>query len=871
MSDTTNIIPVQIEEQLKQAYLDYSMSVIVSRALPDIRDGLKPSQRRIIYAMHELNLTPGSHFRKCAKIAGDTSGNYHPHGEQVVYPTLVRLAQPWIMRYPLIEGQGNFGSIDGDPPAAMRYTEARLQKITMEMLSELEKDTVEFRSNYDETRQEPLVFPARFPNLLVNGSSGIAVGMATNMPPHNIGEVCEAIIALIDNPDLQPLDFLEYIKGPDFPTGGFILGTEGIREYFATGRGKIIMRGETEIETLPNDAEQIIIRSIPYQLSTTQLIERMVELVKDKKIEGISDIRDESGRDGMRLVVQVKRNQDAQVVRNLLYKYTQLQSTFGVINLCLIDGVPQVVNMKEMLQNFIDFRHEVVLRRTQFDLRNAKERLHILEGLKIALDNLDEVIALIRASQTPNDASVGLQEKFGLSEIQAKAILDMRLQRLTGLERDKIETEYQELLITIARLTELVEHKELRMNLIKEETAEIRDKFADKRLTTIIPAPAGSFNMEDLIADEMVVVTITHDGYVKRLPVDTYKVQARGGKGLSASNLKEEDFIQYFFVASTHSYILLFTDHGMCYWLKVFEIPEASRTARGKAIVNLVKLAAGDRIKAFVTLKDFHPEQNIVMCTRKGLVKKSPVTAFSHPRSIGIKAIKLREDDELIDARICEAGDDILLATHEGKCNRFSENEIRSRRRFSQGVKGIRLRNGDYVISMTIATAQDQLENGNPNSSTILAISENGYGKRSPISSYSVTRRGSMGVITLKTNERNGYLASLMLVQDDDDLMIITQGGMIIRQRISEISVVGRNTLGVRLINLAPNDVVRDISLVHSEPDEESLDKEVEILKAKPLPDMEDLTDMENDEFTEEDEEEIEELEEDLENEEDND
>ncbi|HOI02462.1 MAG TPA: DNA topoisomerase 4 subunit A, partial [Candidatus Cloacimonas acidaminovorans] len=500
MSETTNIIPVQIEEQLKQAYLDYSMSVIVSRALPDIRDGLKPSQRRIIYAMHELNLTPGSHFRKCAKIAGDTSGNYHPHGEQVVYPTLVRLAQPWIMRYPLIEGQGNFGSIDGDPPAAMRYTEARLQKITMEMLTELEKDTVEFRSNYDETRQEPTVFPARFPNLLVNGSSGIAVGMATNMPPHNIGEVCDAIIALIDNPDLQPLDLLEYIKGPDFPTGGFILGTEGIREYFETGRGKIIMRGETEIETLPNDIEQIIIRSIPYQLSTSQLIERMVELVKDKKIEGISDIRDESGRDGMRIVIQVKRNHDAQVVRNLLYKYTQLQSTFGVINLCLIDGVPQVVNMKEMLQNFIDFRHEVVLRRTQFDLRNAKERLHILEGLKIALDNLDEVIALIRASQTPNDASVGLQEKFGLSEIQAKAILDMRLQRLTGLERDKIETEYQELLIIIARLTELVEHKELRMNLIKEETAEIRDKFADKRLTTIIPAPAGSFNMEDLIA-----------------------------------------------------------------------------------------------------------------------------------------------------------------------------------------------------------------------------------------------------------------------------------------------------------------------------------------------------------------------------------
>ena len=873
MADTTNIIPVQIEEQLKQAYLDYSMSVIVARALPDIRDGLKPSQRRIIYAMHELNLTPGGHFRKCAKIAGDTSGNYHPHGEQVVYPTLVRLAQPWIMRYPLIDGQGNFGSIDGDPPAAMRYTEARLQKITMEMLSELEKDTVEFRSNYDETRQEPTVFPSRFPNLLVNGSSGITVGMATNMPPHNIGEVCEAIIALIDNPDLQPLDLLQYIKGPDFPTGGFILGTEGIKDYFETGRGRIIMRGEAEIDTLPNDSEQIIIRSIPYQLSTTQLIDRMVELVKDKRIEGISDIRDESGRDGMRLVIQVKRNHDAQVVRNLLYKHTQLQATFGVINLCLIDGVPQIVNMKEMLQNFIEFRHDVILRRTLFDLRNAKDRLHILEGFKIALDNLDAVIATIRASQTPADASSALQEKFGLTEIQAKAILDMRLQRLTGLERDKIEIEYQELLITIARLTELVEHKELRMNLIKEETSEIQDKFADKRLTTIIPAPAGSFNMEDLIADEMVVVTITHDGYVKRLPVDTYKVQGRGGKGLSASNLKEEDFIQYIFVASTHSYILLFTDHGMCYWLKVFEIPEASRTARGKAIVNLVNLAEGDRIKAFVTLKDFHPEQNIIMCTRKGLVKKTPLSAFSHPRSNGIKAIKLREEDELIDARISESGDDILLATHEGKCNRFSESEIRLVRRFSQGVRGIRLRNGDYVISMTIATAQDQLENGNPNAATILAISENGYGKRSPISSYSCTRRGSMGVITLKTNKRNGYLASLMLTYDDDDLMIITQGGMIIRQKVSEISVVGRNTLGVKLINLAPNDVVRDISLIHSEPDEESLDKEVETFKAKAPFKFEEKAATDEEDYEEEDEEMdvIDELEEeDLDNEEDN-
>ncbi len=846
MSDTTKIIPIQIEDQLKQAYLDYSMSVIVSRALPDIRDGLKPSQRRIIYAMHELNLSPGGHFRKCAKIAGDTSGNYHPHGEQVVYPTLVRLAQPWNMRYQLIDGQGNFGSQDGDPPAAMRYTEARLQKITMEMLSELEKDTVDFKSNYDETRKEPVVFPTRTPNLLINGSSGIAVGMATNMPPHNIGEICDAMIALIDNPELEPLQLLEYVKGPDFPMGGFVLGVDGIHDYFETGRGRLILRGETEMVTLPNDTEQIIIRSIPYQVTTTLLIERLVELVKEKKIEGISDIRDESGRDGMRVVIVVKRNHDAQVVRNLIYKYTQLQTTFGVINLCLIDGVPKVVNMKEMLHNFIEFRHDVVLRRTLFELRNAKDRLHILEGYRIALDHLDEVIATIRAAQTPPEANMALQEKFGLSEIQAKAILEMRLQRLTGLEREKIESEYQELLVTIARLTELVERRELRMNLIKEETTEIRDKFADKRRTVIIPTPAGSFNMEDLIADELVVVTITHDGYVKRLPVDTYKVQGRGGKGLSASNLKQDDFIQYLFVASTHSYILLFTDHGMCHWIKVFELPEASRTARGKAIVNLVKFSEGEKIKAFVTLKNFHPEQTIIMCTRQGLVKKTPLTAFSRPRTNGIKAIKLMENDELIDARISDVGDNILLATRNGYCNRFSESDIRAMGRFTKGVRGLRLREGDFVISMTLASTADMLENGEPNSSSLLAVSENGFGKRSPISGYTPTKRGSKGVITLKTTKRNGHLAALMLVRDEDDLMIITQDGMIIRQRVADISMVSRNTQGVRLINLAADDVVRDISIVPAEPDDEALDKEVETLKQKPTPNLLDLQEKED-------------------------
>jgi len=844
MEDKSRIIEVQIEDQMRQAYLDYSMSVIVSRALPDIRDGLKPSQRRIIYAMSELNLVPGGHFRKCAKIAGDTSGNYHPHGEQVVYPTLVRLAQPWNMRYPLIEGQGNFGSIDGDPPAAMRYTEARLQKVTMELLAELDKDTVNFRSNYDETRKEPEVFPARIPNLLINGSSGIAVGMATNMPPHNLTEICNAVIALIDNPDLEIWELHKYIKGPDFPMGGYILGTKGIMDYFLTGRGQLLLRGEAEIETNKNEQEQIIIRSIPYQITKTALIDKIVELVKDKRIEGISDIRDESGRDGMRLVIMVKRNADAQTVLNQLYKYTQLQTTFGVINLCLVNGVPQVVNMKDMLNNFIEFRHEVILRRTNFELRNAEERLHILEGLRIALDHLDEVIATIRASQTPPEASEQLQEKFGLSEIQAKAILDMRLQRLTGLEREKIETEYEELLKVIDHLKDLLEHKEKRMQLIKEETAEIRDKYGDPRRTQILESYNGILNPEDMIADELVVVTITHEGYVKRMPIDTYRVQGRGGRGLTAANLREEDFIQYIFVASTHSYILLFTDLGKCYWLKVYEIPEAGRTARGKAIVNLVNLQDKEKVKAFVTLKDFNPEENIVMCTKNGMVKKTPLAAFSHPRSSGILAIKLLPGDELIDARITEGNDDLILATHNGYCNRFSEREIRPTARFTQGVRGIRLREEDYVVSMAVISQDLLMENGNALTKTILAISENGYGKRTRISAYSITRRGSKGVITLKTNERNGHLAALMLVDENDDLVIITQEGMIIRQKVSDISIFERNTQGVHLINLRENDKVVDITIIPKEPNEEELDREVE--KAKNAPSMQASNTMED-------------------------
>lgn len=855
MDDKNRIINIQIEEQLKQAYLDYSMSVIVSRALPDIRDGLKPSQRRIIYAMHELNLSPGGNFRKCAKIAGDTSGNYHPHGEQVVYPTLVRMAQPWIMRYPLVDGQGNFGSIDGDPPAAMRYTEARLQRFATEMLGELDKDTVDFNSNYDETRKEPEVFPTRVPNLLVNGSSGIAVGMATNMAPHNLGEVCRAMIALIDNPELENLDLLQYIKGPDFPTGGFILGTQGIKDYFETGRGRILIRGEAEIEVGKNEQESIIISSIPYQVTKTTLIERIVSLVKEKRIEGISDIRDESGRDGMRLVIHVKRNHDAAVVRNLLYKHTQLQSTFGVINLCLIDGVPQVVSMKDMLLNFIEFRHDVVLRRTLHELRIAEERMHILEGLRIALDNLDEVIATIRASQTPPEANEQLQLKFGLTEIQAKAILDMRLQRLTGLEREKIETEYRELQLTIARLKELVEHRELRMALIKEETQEIIDKYADERRSIILENYTGGLDMEDLIAEEMVVVTITHAGYVKRLPVDAYRLQSRGGKGLNTSNLKEDDYIQHVFVANTHSYILLFTDHGRCYWLKVYQIPEAGRTARGKAVVNLVQFEPGENIKAYVTVRDFDPDQYVLMCTRNGLVKKTSLEAYSRPRTNGILAINLEDGDGLVDARITDGADDIILATRNGYCNRFSEKDVRTTARYTKGVRGIRLRSGDYVISMGVVSQEDMLANGSETARTVLAVSENGYGKRTAISAYSTTRRGSMGVITLKTTTRNGYLAGLMIVDKNEELLIITQEGMIIRQPISEISVISRNTQGVRLINLKEGDKVRDITNVPSEEDDEIIEKGVAKLsqpkKEKPpvkeeeLDDLEDLDDEE--------------------------
>jgi DNA gyrase subunit A len=811
--DRSRIISVEIEDQLKRAYMEYSMSVIVSRALPDVRDGLKPSQRRILYAMHELNLTPDKGFRKCAKIAGDTSGNYHPHGEQVIYPTLVRMAQTWSMRYPLINGQGNFGSIDGDPPAAMRYTEAKLEKISLDLLADIEKNTVDYRQNYDETRTEPTVFPTRIPNLLVNGSSGIAVGMATNIPPHNIGEICDGIVAFIDNPELTPLELMEYIKGPDFPTGGSILGQAGIIDYFQTGYGKVKVRGKADIEKRSNGGESIVISEIPYQVNKTVLIERMVSLVKEKKVEGISDIRDESGRDGMRLVVEVKRNEDANIVLNKLYKFSQLQDSFGVINLALVDGVPKVLNMTEMLSQFVNYRFGIVVRRAKFELENAEKRLHILEGLIIALNNIDAIIKTIRESKDTPEASEKLQSGFDLTEIQAKAILDMRLAKLTNLEHGKIEEEYQQLLEIIKNLKEVLSNDSMIRDIIKEETREVKKKYNDIRRSEINDFDPD-FDTEDLIAEEDMVITISHEGYIKRLPIDTYRQQRRGGRGLSGTNLKNEDFVESLFVASTHAYILFFTNFGKCYWLKVYKIPVASRLARGKAIVNLLPLEKGDKVKAYVSVRDFSLPNYLVMLTRKGIIKKTLLEAYSRPRSCGIIAIKLMDDDELVSAQITEGVNDIIIATRNGYANRFNETQVRTVGRNSKGVRGIRLRDDDHVVAMVVV--KELL--------TILAISENGYGKRTTVDSYPTKNRGTMGVITLKTSARNGHLVSLMQVVDEDDLIIVTKDGMIIRQPVKAISTIGRNTQGVRLVSLNKGDKVYDIACISSENEENESD-----------------------------------------------
>jgi DNA gyrase subunit A len=798
------IVPVYIEEEMKSSYIDYSMSVITARALPDVRDGLKPSNRRILVAMNDLNLAPGRPHRKCAKIAGDTSGNYHPHGEQVVYPTLVRMAQDFNMRYVLVDGQGNFGSVDGDAPAAMRYTEARLAPLAMEVLEDLEKETVGFMPNYDETRQEPVVLPGKFPNLICNGASGIAVGMATNIPTHNLNEVVDALTAMIDEPELEEEKLLGFIPGPDFPTGGIIQGKSGITEAYKTGRGRVIIRAKASVEKQKSGKESIIITEIPYQINKSNLLERIAQLVRDKMVDGISDLRDESDRDGMRVVVDLKRDAPADVVLNQLFKHTQMQTTFGVIMLALVDGQPKVLTLREMLNHFLEHRHEVVTKRTQFELKKAEHRAHILEGLKIALDNIDAVIKLIRASKTVEDARNGLMNKFKLSQIQAQAILDMRLQRLTGLERDKIEQEYLETIQLIEKLKGILSSKVKRMAIIKEELLELKKKYGDERRTEIRAEEEEEFSIEDLIAEEDMVITITHGGYIKRLSVTSYRRQGRGGKGVIGIETKEQDFVEHLFIASTHNYILFFTPKGRCHWIKVHEIPVGGRLAKGKPVVNMLNLGEEEKIAAFLPVKDFDDKHFVVMSTQNGIIKKTLLSAFSNPRKGGINAMNVPDDDNLIEAKMTDSSCDIVLATREGQAIRFHEEKVRHMGRTAYGVKGITLEKNDRVIGMVVVKRD----------ATLLTVTENGYGKRTSISDYRVTNRGGKGIINIKTSERNGKVVDIKEVVTDDELMLISQKGIIIRQSVKQISVIGRATQGVRLINLSSGDKLMDVARV---------------------------------------------------------
>ena len=798
------IIPIDIQEEMQTSYMDYSMSVIISRALPDARDGLKPSQRRILTAMHDLNLSPGRAHRKCAKIAGDTSGNYHPHGEQVIYPTLVRMAQDFNMRYPLVDGQGNFGSVDGDGAAAMRYTEARMTHPTMEMLSDLEKNTVNHSPNYDETLMMPDVLPGKFPNLLCNGSSGIAVGMATNIPPHNLVEVVDACTAYIDNPAITPREIMEYLKGPDFPTGGIIYGRRGIVEAYETGRGKIKLRARVSMETLKNDRERIVISEIPYMVNKSKLLEKIAELVRAKIVTGISDLRDESDRDGMRIVIELKKDSYPEVVLNTLYKHTQLSVSFGINNLALVENQPKVMAITEMIRHFIEHRHEVVVRRTQFDLAKAEDRAHILEGLKIALDNIDAVIELIKSSDNPEHAKTGLMEKFELSVKQAMAILDMRLQRLTGLERQKIEDEYLQLIELMESLRNILGSRPIRMEIIKEELEATKKKHGDPRRSDIIDE-ADDIEIEDLIAEEDMVVTISHQGYIKRIPIGTYHRQRRGGKGLTGMKTKEEDFVKSLFVASTHSYILFFTSFGRCYWVKVFELPQGGRAARGRPIINMLELQKDEKIAAFLPVREFTDEHFILMATKQGLVKKTALSQYSRPRRNGINAINILDSDKLISASLTNGTQEIILQTRNGMAIRFNEKEIRPAGRTTQGVKGIKLTGKDYVAGMVAVT--------HPNA-TLLVVCENGYGKRTDIDAYRLIHRGGKGVISIRTSVRNGGTVCIMEVVDDDELIIVTSGGILIRLPIGDIRSIGRVTQGVRLINLNDEDIVVDVERV---------------------------------------------------------
>jgi DNA gyrase subunit A len=805
------VVSVYIEDEMKSSYIDYSMSVIVSRALPDVRDGLKPVQRRVLVAMRDLNLLHDRPFRKSAKISGDVTGNYHPHGTIAVYDTMVRLAQDFSMRYPLVDGQGNFGSIDGDAPAAERYTEARLTAVAEEMLRDIEKNTVDFKPNYDESRQEPVVLPGLVPNLLVNGASGIAVGMATNVPPHNLGEICDAIARVIDAPETTGEELLDIVKGPDFPTGATIYGRQGIRDCYLTGKGLIVMRAKACIETQEKTGREfIVINEIPYQVNKASVLEKIADLVREGKITGISDIKDESDRDGMRIVIELKRDGQPRVVLNQLYKHTQLQGTFGGNMLALVKNRPKVLTLKEMIELYIEHRQEVIRRRTQFDLEEAEKRAHILEGLKIALDHIDEIIALIKKSANVDVAREGLMTKFKLSEIQAQAILDMRLQRLTGLERKKIEDEYIEVIKLIEKLKGILASPRKIMEIIKTEVMELRKKHADERRTEILSA-TGEFEVEDLIAEEDMVITISHGGYIKRLPVSTYRRQRRGGKGVTGASTKEEDFVEHLFIASTHSYILFITDNGRCYWLKVHEVPQAGRLSRGKAIVNMIEIGKEERIATFVHTKEFDEKHFLVIATRKGCIKKTVLSSYSNPRRAGIVAIGIDEGDSVIDASVTDGNQDVILAKRQGKAIRFPEKMVRAMGRSAGGVRGVTLEKDDDVVSMIAAAGEG----------TLLVVTENGYGKRSPFEDYRVTGRGGKGIITVKNTPRNGPVVTVMQVSDNDELMIITTRGVIIRRPIQGVSVMGRNTQGVRLIQLDEGDKVGAVARVVAGGEEE--------------------------------------------------
>jgi DNA gyrase subunit A len=810
------IIPITIEDEMQSSYIDYSMSVIVSRALPDVRDGLKPVHRRVLYGMSELGMLHNRNYKKSARIVGEVLGKYHPHGDSAVYDSIVRMVQDFSLRYPLVDGQGNFGSVDGDSAAAMRYTEVRMQRIAEEMLTDINKETVDFQSNFDDTLLEPTVLPSMLPNLLLNGSSGIAVGMATNMAPHNLTEVINGIVAYLENPDIDTKGLMEYITAPDFPTGGIIYGYEGVREAYATGRGKVTLRARAITEELKNNREQIVVTEIPYQVNKATLIEKIVSLMQEEKITDISEVRDESDRDGMRLVVVLKRNANPGIVLNQLYKFTQMQQTFGVINLALVKGRPKVMSLKELIFHYVEHRIDVIIRRTIYDLDQAEARAHILEGLKIALDNLDEVIKTIRAASNPQEANEELRRKFALTDIQAKAILDMRLQKLTGLERDKIDLEYGEIVDKIAEFRLILSSRDRQTDIIKEELVEIKDRYGDERRTEIVYS-ADDFSVEDMIADEDVVVTISNKGFIKRMPVDSYRRQKRGGKGMKGTTTREEEYVEHLFVASNHNYILFFTEKGQCYWLKVYEIPEGSRLSRGRAIVNLIDIDKDDCIKTFVPVKTLDDEEYIknhylIMATKEGQVKKTTLEAYSRPRRDGIIAINIKDGDSLLGAALTDGDSTVILANRKGRAIRFSEEQVRDMGRNTSGVRGMNLDDDDELVDMVVIK--------NTDNATVLAISENGYGKRSLVEEYREQSRGGKGVITLKITRKTGELIALKEVSDQDDLMVITENGKVIRMNCGGLRTMGRNTQGVRLMRLDDDGKIAAVTRVANDDDE---------------------------------------------------